>query len=178
MPSHRCVAHRHCRRYVHRDCDPRHADRDGHVHLFVNVGADSSTESAPTLEVGSVSTSPPLYSDEGNGAHWIGPCLDLVVTRSIKAGVGSSRPGLLSTLSLQATGKPCLLVHEPAQCAGDDLPASSPSALKSAQGRLLKPTLVRSADCNEQSRQHEVQHSRRRTSRPKHALPALGKSST
>ena len=83
-------------------------------------------------------------------------------------------PSLPSTPSLQTTGMPCLLVHEHAQCAGTTLAGESAECAECAQvgsrtsthaddgtesfprldRRLLIPTLVRSADCNEQSSKH------------------------
>ena len=70
-------------------------------------------------------------------------------------------PSLPSTPSLQATGMPCLLVHEHAQCAGTTLAGESAEFAGSRSRldrRLLTPTLVRSADSEGPSSKHDCGH--------------------
>ena len=90
-------------------------------------------------------------------------------------------PSLPSTLSLQATGMPCLLVHEHAQCAGTTLAGESAECAGSRSRldrRLLMPTLMRPARLQRIEQPARTWATNEHARRPSHAPPALGMSPT
>ena len=128
-----------------------------------------------------MATDSPL-AESGHSAHKVDSCNPASTVVQPRQGIGSGVDLGLPSLRNKATGSPSL---PPAVCAETTWSTSALPARRPVRGcpqvdAVRLPRLpVRTVGCNEPaSLQHEVQHSRRQTSRPKHAQPALGKSPT